>query len=318
VENSLANILNTPQGAADWASGKGWKEGPLAKKAQYLKGEISSLYTEARTNASAELVQKTTLITEKAKLKVIELDKQFEPQYKACEGVGGNCMENVMYKYCLAKEALDNEHFSKLTKTAEDFEEYWYPKDVKQYNNLVFLTTLTSPNEKVLKGETAAYTGFLLTQIDIFPLSKCYIIAKPDCVKPPPAEPEEKLFPEFKEGECPVNIRIPFIVGHISLNCERFEFEGGEGVIFKYEKDFKSRESSFMVGAGVEAAIPGFDGSATALVGFKFNSNNETVDIMASTKADVNLLGHGTPVISAGAKVGVSSGFSSAFTVMGK
>ncbi|MGA9364926.1 MAG: hypothetical protein WBW16_11240 [Bacteroidota bacterium] len=320
IENSFPNTMKTHQDSLDWESGKGWKEGPFAKKAQYLKEVISAAYTEARQKATEELIERTTRITKNANQERMALDQEFEPQYKACEGVGGNCMENVEYKYCLAKKALDNKYFLELTDASQSFESVWYTKDVKYYNNLVFLTTFTAPNKHVLKAECATYTNFLLDQIRAYTLSECNPVGKPKCIEPPPVVPEVLPLPEFKEDDCAINIRIPFIVGHVSLNCERFEFEAGEGIIFKYEKNFKERESSFAIGTGIEAEIPGgiIDGSATALIGFKFDSNIETTDVFGAAKADVNVLGWGTSVISAGAKVGISSGFNSSFTVMGR
>ncbi len=318
IENSFPNIMKTHQDSLDFESGKNWKPGPFAKKAQYLKEVISAAYTEARQKAGFELIERTNRITKNVAQEQKALDEGFEPQFKACEGVGGNCLEKVIYKYCLGKKALDNKYFLELTDASQSFESVWYSKDVKYYNNLVFLTSFTAPNKHVLNAECATYTNFLLDEIRVYTLSECNPAGKPNCIEPPPAVPEVLSLPEFGVEDCPVNIRIPFIVGHVSLNCERFEFEAGEGVVFKYERNFKEHESSFAIGTGIEAEIPGIDGSATATVGFKFDSNNETTDVFGAAKADVNVLGWGTSVISGGAKIGISSGFSSSFTVMGK
>jgi hypothetical protein len=320
IENSFPNTMKTHQDSLDWKSGKGWKAGPLAKKAQYIKEVISTAYAEARQKASFDLFERIGRITTNAKEATMALDKEFEPQFKACEGVGGDCSEKVEYRYCLARKDLDNKFFLELTDASQSFESIWYTKDVKYYNNLVYLTAITASNKHVLNAECATYTNFLIDQIRVYTLSECNPAGKPTCIEPPPEMPAELPLPEFKVEDCPINIRIPFIVGHVSLNCERFEFEAGEGIIFKYEKNFKEHESSFAIGTGVEAEIPGgiIDGSATATVGFKFDSNLETTDVFGAAKADVNVLGWGTSVISAGAKVGVSSGFSSSFTVMGK
>jgi hypothetical protein len=317
IENSYPNIMKTHQDSLDFESGKSRKPGPFAKKAQYLKEVISNAYTEARQKAGEQLIERSIRITKNTAQEQRALDEEFEPQFKACEGVGGNCGKNVEYKYCLAKTALDNKYFLELTDASQSFESNWYPKDIKYYNNLVFLTTFTAPNKHVVKAECATYTNFFLDEVYTYTLSECHPPG-PKCIKPPEAVPEVLSLPEFGEDECPVNIRIPFIVGHVSLNCERFEFEAGEGIIFKYERNFKEHESSFAIGPGIEAAIPGIDGSATATVGFKFDSNNETTDVFGAAKADVNVLGWGTSIISGGARIGISSGPSSSFTVMGK
>ena len=55
-----------------------------------------------------------------------------------------------------------------------------------------------------------------------------------------------------KEAECPINIEIPFIVGKFKLNCEELEFEGGEGAVFKVNKNFKTMQTTMSLGAGVQ------------------------------------------------------------------
>lgn len=63
-------------------------------------------------------------------------------------------------------------------------------------------------------------------------------------------------FDETKQMECPIDIDIPFVVGRLALNCEKFSFTGGEGVIFKMEKDFSSGQSTMSISAGLQ-----FEGS---------------------------------------------------------
>ncbi len=52
--------------------------------------------------------------------------------------------------------------------------------------------------------------------------------------------------------EWPIDLSIPFVVSKIELNCEKFMFSGGEGVAFKYEKDFGSKQSTISIGAGLQ------------------------------------------------------------------
>jgi len=310
--------LKTHQDSLDWISGKGWKEGPFAKKAQYLKEIIGTVYAEERANLLPELMQKMSVLTDKTNSKRFALDKDFEPQYKACEKVGGDCLTKAIYRYCLAKKDLDNEYFSELANIAEDIEQLWYPKDVKYYNNLVFLTTLTAPNDHVLKAECATYTNSLLDEIRTYTLSECNPAGKPTCIEPPPAQDEDPGFPFFKDGECPIDVKIPFVVGKISLNCESFGFEAGEGITFRYEKNFKSRETTLAVGIGVSADIPGLDAGAGAEIGVKFDANNQPIDLIAGANAGVSLIGMNTPIISAGASVGINSSLTGSINMMGR
>ncbi len=59
----------------------------------------------------------------------------------------------------------------------------------------------------------------------------------------------------INEIECPVEIEIPFIVGKFELNCEKISFSGGEGAVFSYEKNFKTRKSTLSVGIGATLNI---------------------------------------------------------------
>ena len=56
----------------------------------------------------------------------------------------------------------------------------------------------------------------------------------------------------IKDVNCPLDIGISFIIGSIELDCDKFSIEGGEGLMFKYERDFKTRQSTMNIGIGAE------------------------------------------------------------------
>lgn len=60
---------------------------------------------------------------------------------------------------------------------------------------------------------------------------------------------------EIKEFECPLSISIPFIVGSFDLDCDKIAFSAGEGAIFSYEKNFKSKQSTISIGIGAKLEI---------------------------------------------------------------
>jgi tetratricopeptide (TPR) repeat protein len=62
---------------------------------------------------------------------------------------------------------------------------------------------------------------------------------------------------DTKEMDCPIDIDVKFIVGKIKLNCEKFEFTAGEGLIFTATKSFTGKKQTTMsLGAGLQ-----FEGS---------------------------------------------------------
>lgn len=60
---------------------------------------------------------------------------------------------------------------------------------------------------------------------------------------------------EIKEFECPLAISIPFIVGSFDLDCDKISFSAGEGALFGYEKNFKTKQSTISIGIGAKLDI---------------------------------------------------------------
>jgi tetratricopeptide (TPR) repeat protein len=137
---------------------------------------------------------------------------------------------------------------------------------------------------------------------------------------------------EVKKPECPFDINIPFIVGKLVLNCDKFSFKAGEALVFSYEKDFSSQQSTISIGAGLgfetNKSILGISGSANVGASESFyicfDANNSISDAgisfeanaTASATAEGGLEGTLTlsKEVSAGAsmgyKIGINSGIS--------
>ncbi|MFL5738572.1 MAG: tetratricopeptide repeat protein [Flavisolibacter sp.] len=62
---------------------------------------------------------------------------------------------------------------------------------------------------------------------------------------------------DIKEIDCPLDLTIPFVVGKLQLTCDKFSFSGGEGLVFSYEKDFKTKQSTLSLGIGVKLELGG-------------------------------------------------------------
>lgn len=83
----------------------------------------------------------------------------------------------------------------------------------------------------------------------------------------------------IKEMDCPLNFGISFIIGSIELDCDKFSIEGGEVLIFKYERDFKTKESTLNVGIGVNIDLgKGFDLGVHEYAFIKFDGNGRYSD----------------------------------------
>ncbi len=183
----------------------------------------------------------------------------------------------------------------------------------------------------------AAYYGAITQYLSALDnIARYYEIILPSCnaneLAAKESEGDEPVKPE-----CPFDINIPFLVGKIKLNCEKFSFEGGEGVVFKYEKDFESGQSTMSLGAGLDFEVGtdflGASGklSAGASESFyiTFDANNNVTDAGLSFEANAEAAAEATVEIgkegvgsiskeigstsvggSAGYKIGVNSGLS--------
>jgi hypothetical protein len=90
----------------------------------------------------------------------------------------------------------------------------------------------------------------------------------------------------LKEVDCPFEIEIPFVIGKFELDCEKFSFKAGEGAVFSYQKDFKTKQSTVSVGIGLklelEAKLGPIKGGVSSSVGeslfITFDGNNKFAD----------------------------------------
>lgn len=306
-DNSLAKILEDPAEKEKYERGIGWRPGPLARKAQYILQNLGS------GEADVTIFQRIGEISNAALAARMATDERFRPQFAAC--VNQNNCKEVTYKHCLELEKNDNKSFSELSDLGDGYKASNYPKDIKWYNDAVYLSTFTTPHPRVRKADCAAYTITFANKLAAYTLSPASPGGKPKCVPPQPAQQANPNDPFFRDGKCVVNINIPFVVGRLNLNCEEFGFEVGEGVTFRYGKNFNTQETTLAVGVGTGLDIPGVDIGASAEVAVKFDGNNQVVDVMGSAEAGVGMMG--IDIASAGASVGINSSFTPYMNVIG-
>jgi hypothetical protein len=108
-------------------------------------------------------------------------------------------------------------------------------------------------------------------------------------------------------------------MGFIQLNCEKFSIRGGEGILFGFEKNFKSRQSTVSVGIGFMMSLGVGVGpvkvkahaEATESAFITFDGNNGIADI--GLENEVKLIGKapgiGKNQVSFGSKFGINSSY---------
>jgi tetratricopeptide (TPR) repeat protein len=306
MDNTLDKILADPIEKQKFDKGIGWTPGPLSRKAMYIIQNLGS------ADADFSIFEKIADISTRSLQRRAAIDESFRPRFEACVKQG-NCPQ-VTYQHCVALEKEDNQAFGELADLGDSYKSTSYPKDIKWYNDAIYLSTFTTPNPRARKADCAAYTMTFINKIPTYTLSPGSL-GRPNCVPPQPAQQSNPNDPFFRDGKCVVNINIPFVVGRLNLNCEEFGIEVGEGVTFRYGKNFRTQETTLAVGVGAGLDIPGVDIGVSAEVAVKFDGNNQVVDVMGSAEAGAGMMG--IDIASAGASVGINSSFTPYMNVIG-
>ncbi len=153
---------------------------------------------------------------------------------------------------CKALDALGNEYLPKYALLTEEWQEKNLLIIRKYFDDMIYWGYLSM--------HPVSNEGFLINLF--YPLVAGYlnrlvVIGRSEIIEPCDFKPTTATSDsnEIKDIECPLDIEIPFIVGKFELNCEKFSFKAGEGVIFGYEKKFKAKQSTVSVGIGLKLEL---------------------------------------------------------------
>jgi tetratricopeptide (TPR) repeat protein len=201
---------------------------------------------------------------------------------------------------CAAQTASINQYLREMA----DITKAWQLKHTlfnkKYINQLIYWSFLNSFSSNEFKMKFYAFVGNYLSEMKG--------IARTELWGPPCKQIEQGNTAAapilIEEPKCPIELELKLIVGKIALNCDKFSFEGGELIRFKYEKNFKSKQSTMELGIGIGldigAGFGGFNASASIKAGesvfITFDGNNSISDVGLSMAAKA----------SAGAEMGAS------------
>lgn len=293
-----------------WSSDKNWDKGPLAPVAFALRSELYSAYNEKKMEAMFKFADDySKLGTEEELPERRAFDNKYAELFRDAKG---DRIRQLLEQQCRERVTIDNKYFDKRTRLAEKFKNDWIAQDMKVYDDLLFLTVLISPNENIFKSESAVLGAWLIHQFSVYSVVTCSPGSKPDCAQYDPKKDFNVNSPGFSVAKCPINIEAPFGIGKINLDCTSFKIEAGEGIIFNYEKNFITRESTIAVGAGISAHVPGIkpiELGAKEQLFIKFDKNNQPCDLGASWEAEIDIKGVNNPEIKTGYTVGINSGW---------
>jgi tetratricopeptide (TPR) repeat protein len=94
-----------------------------------------------------------------------------------------------------------------------------------------------------------------------------------------------------EKKSCNLNVEIPLGVAKITFSCDEFEIEGGELIKAKFNKNFKTGQTTLYAGVGVSEHIPGFEASATQYVFVCYDGNNQPVDVGTQGELELDVKG---------------------------
>ena len=178
-----------------------------------------------------------------------ELDKSFDQRHDQCCGEGrtSSCCPRSEEK-CTAYNNLANQYLPKFALITEE----WQKKNLLVFNTyfdeLVYwqylsLHPIGDDNFKIF------YYVFIQEYLVMLDKIGNTMIIEPCGFTPTKSTKESNAIGEM---DCPIDIELGIGVGEVQLNCETFSFSIGEGVIFGFEKNFKTKQSTLSFGVGVQ------------------------------------------------------------------
>ncbi|MEO8404571.1 MAG: hypothetical protein ABI480_08255 [Chitinophagaceae bacterium] len=257
-------------------------ETPYTKRAAYVYHRISTqlladIYDVVDKHSKAINNLKTEYEGKKKELGA-KRDKEFE----ACDGHNG-CEVKVDVAYCRKQNELSNEYLPRFAVINRDYvsKRWRMAKEFFQANS-VLLRMGIKHNTIQYYSEEAGRIGIIASPlINGEILTSGYEIIQPYCDM---TEAEMKRIDSLdltENADCKLNVKIPLGLVKLTFKCDEFELEGGELIKAKYNKNFRSGQTTLYAGVGgsIPFGIPGFKAGATQYIFVCFDKNNQPVDV---------------------------------------
>ncbi len=181
-----------------------------------------------------------------SKYKIIE-EAFAERGRRCCLGKGkpNTCCVSTEER-CKAFNDLANQYLPKFAALTEDWQKKNMLVHQKYFDEVVYwhyLSLHPSGNDNFRLKYYEFIFGYLHTMGSI-----CQTRTIEPCEFTPTTATKDSN--AIGEIDCNLEIEIPFIVGKFELNCDKIAFRAGEGAIFSYEKNFKTKKSTLSIGIG--------------------------------------------------------------------
>jgi Flp pilus assembly protein TadD/sugar lactone lactonase YvrE len=162
-------------------------------------------------------------------------------------------------KGCGAQIALANEYMEKMSVVTREYQKTYLRIYKDFYHDMTYWGFFSSADPHLRKGtfcsQASALLGVLLQLAETH-----YLDVTIDCAS------NEKLKKEAEEikieGSCPVGedgYEIPFGIGKFNINCEKWELQFGEALVFNVGHKFTTGETTWALGPGISFIGSGHD-----------------------------------------------------------
>jgi len=301
MEANAINMMRMQQSGGRIAA----KMPPLFDKAQMVMAKAYRTYTDDLQRYENEFAKWKTAFDEEWKGKLKDMCKGLDPDACCAKETAMYNSKNAAYmsrylKYC--EDVWNNARWHYNTVA------YWYP---------YVASVPFAARDLVLARGILLGTAEKLTSVQVIEYT---------CSTSFEREDTATKNADFKDIDCPVSINIPLVIGDISLTCESFSVEMGEGIMGGFEYEFASGQTTMYIGVGAQAemGVISLEASATQFITFDNNFNvtdiGNKVSAGASAMEISSTLGLNGASVEGEAVFGVNSGLnvSADASVMGQ
>lgn len=295
---------------------------PLFNTASSILSDLEKEFNSKRSDIDKrynQLLREINLLIKQHENEFKQLEDAYKKRQDEYSKTHEGPSEALMEEECKTKNDLFNNYQSKYITLTENIQHQSFQVWADHINDISFWLYLSTVTKTQFKELFARYAASYLAWIR--GLSELSWPAFRYC--------GDKDFPKQNkevsagEPECPVNLEILVGVGKININCESFELELGEGVLFGYEKNFKTGTSTIAFGAGVSIGI--FEMIFNTSTGMEipyaplelgakqqfyitFDRDNSISDLGVLWEAEADIKGMNKPDAKVNMKLGMMSG----------
>ena len=220
------------------------------------------------------------------------LDKKRDKEIEAC-GNSNLCEVKAIASHCSQQNDLSNQYLPKFAVINRDYVSKRWRLAKEEFEAFsVYLRMAVKHNTIQYFSEEATRIAFISSPLtNGVILNDGYQVIMPYCDL---TDAEIKRIDELELGDdknCNLNIKLPLGPVKLTFKCDEFEIEGGELIKAKYNKNFRSGQTTLYAGVGVSDGIPGFKVGAVQYIFVCFDRNNQPVDIGTHGELKLNVAG---------------------------